>query len=78
MTGFSHSHCGKLPLTTNYLTTMTLLQNITGGNRPAPFAVVLRPALSRDSSQSDIAPGTLDRWSDSYLGATTGPKQDTG
>jgi hypothetical protein len=56
---------------------MTLLQNITGGNRPALFAVVLRPDLSRNSSQSHIAPATLDQWSDIYPGAPTRLERDT-
>jgi hypothetical protein len=56
---------------------MTLPQNITGANRPALFAVVLRPDLSRDSSQSHIAPATLDQWSDIYPGATAGLERET-
>ncbi|WP_228841842.1 hypothetical protein [Haloarcula sp. CBA1127] len=56
---------------------MTLLQNITGGNRPALFAVVLRPDLSQNSFQSHIAPATLDQWSDVYPGETAGLEWDT-
>jgi hypothetical protein len=77
MTDFSHGHCGRTPFTADYLTIMTLLQKTTGGNRPVPFAVVLRPDLSRDSSQSRIAPVTLDQWSDIYPGATSGRERDT-
>ncbi|WP_146417508.1 hypothetical protein [Haloarcula hispanica] len=77
MTDFSHGHCGRAPFTADYSTIMTLLQNTTGGTRPAPFAVVLRPDLSRDSSQSHIAPTALDQWSDIYPGTTAGLERDT-
>ena len=77
VTDCSHGHCERTPFTADYLIIMTLLQNITGGNRPTLFAVVLRSDLSRDGSQSHVAPTTFDQWSDIYLGAIVGLERDT-
>lgn len=77
VTDCSHGHCERTPFTADYLIIMTLLQNTTGGNRPTLFAVVLRPALSRDGFQSHVVPTTLDQWSDIYPGAIVGLKRDT-
>ncbi|GGK81640.1 hypothetical protein GCM10009067_37340 [Haloarcula sebkhae] len=77
MTDFSLGHYGKTTTATNYLPIMTLLQTISGDNRHTLFAVVLRPALSIDRSQSYIAPVILGQWSDSYPGATTGLERDS-
>lgn len=76
VTGCSRGHRERTPFTADYLIIMTLLQSITGGNRPAPFPVVLRPALSQDSAQSHIAPTTLDPWSDICPGAIVGLERD--
>ena len=77
VTDYSHGHCERTPLIAGYLIIMTLLQNITGGNRSTLFAVVLRPDLSRDGSQSHVVPTTLNQWSDIYPGVTSGLERDT-
>ncbi|NHN62275.1 hypothetical protein G9463_02975 [Haloarcula sp. JP-Z28] len=76
MIDFGLGHYGKTTTATNYLPIMTLLQTISGDNRHTLFAVVLRPALSIDRSQSYIAPVILGRWSDIYPGANTGVERD--
>jgi hypothetical protein len=76
VTGFSPSHCGKTPLTIDYLPIMIPLQNILVGTRSAPPAAVLRPDFFRDGLPGHIAPATLDWRTGTYPDTAAGFERD--